>query len=382
MLKSKLPFCSIIVLNYNGEKVIAKCIETLMFLDYPQKNYEIIIVDNNSTDKSKNIINKFVKNFKYIKKIYLNANYGFSKGNNVGIKAAKGRYIALLNNDAFVEKNWLKAQLQVFKENEMVFATTSKIYILRSLNNSDKFKKQFIQNAGSLVFQDGYGRDIGSIVDYEHSQLYEVDKQQYDEIREVYSICGAGCMIRKDLLEKLGYLDESFFFYYEDTDLSERARFCGYKLKYVPKAITYHLHSFSSTEWSPFFIYNAEKGRLLHVYYNFPLRVFINQYLLFLVEGLARLFGVKNIWTSWRVFRSLAYLFLIIPAYLKIVSSDKKFVVQFKSNIQYLKVSVYFIFNFTKLYKLRTQRRKFYGEKAITKNYQEIISGKWYFNLQ
>ncbi len=374
------PFCSVIVLNYFGEKIIKDVINTLLTLNYPKKRYEIIVVDNNSTDESRKIIDKLVEKHKNIKKIYLEENFGFAKGNNFGIKAAKGRYVILLNNDAFPDRNWLKELVSAAEEDKKIFAVTSKIILTDNLKKPTKPKSKFIQNAGSVVFQDGYGRDIGTVINYDHEQSYEEDHGQYDQRREVYAVCGAACLFRKNLLKKLGYLDETFFFYYEDTEISERARFAGYKLMYAPKAIVYHLHAYSSSEWSPFFIYNAERGRLLHVFYNFPVRVFIKEYFFFTTEALGRLFGIKGFDSLWRIFQLLLYVIFIIPALYKLFNPDKKFIKKFKSNLQYIKISLYFLFELPKLLVHRWRKHTSVNNKIIWKNYQDIISGKWYFN--
>lgn len=380
MKKVNFPFCSIIVLNYFGEKIIKKCLDLLLELDYPKNKYEIIVVDNNSTDQSRTIINRLAENNKIIKEIYLNKNFGFSKGNNVGIKAARGKYVALLNNDCFVDKNWLKELVKVAEEDKNIFAVASKILITDNFKNPTKSKIKLIQNAGSIIFQDGYGRDIGTVINYDHEQSYEEDYGQYDQKREVYSVCGAACLLRKNVLKKLEYLDESFFFYYEDTEISERARFAGYKLIYTPKATAYHLHAYSSSEWSPFFIYHSEKGRLLHVFYNFPLTVFIREYFKFTAESFGRLLGIRGLGSLVRIPKLLFYTIFIVPAVYKIFNPNKKFIKKFKSNAQYLKASFYFLLNLPQLFIYRWQKRSEVDKKIIWKNYQDIVTGRWYLN--
>lgn len=374
------PFCSVIVLNYFGEKIIKKNVSFLLSLDYPKDKYEIIIVDNGSKDKSPQIIKKLTRANSKIKFIPLEKNIGFSAGNNVGIKKAMGKYVILLNNDCFVDKNWLKELVEVAEKNKKIFAVTSKILITNNLKHSAKPEKRIIQNAGSIVFQDGYGRDIGTIIDYEHRQNYEPDQGQYDKKREVYAVCGAACLFRKSVFKKIGYLDESFFFYYEDTEISERARFAGYKLIFAPKAIAYHLHAYSSGEWSSFFIYHSEKGRLLHVFYNFPVTVFITEYFRFTAESFGRLLGIRGLGSLTRIPQLLLYVIFIVPALYKIFNPDKKFIKKFKSNTQYLKVSLYFLFNLPKLFIYRWQKRTEVNKKIIWKNFQDIVIGKWYFN--
>lgn len=285
------PFCSIIILNYNGEKFIKKTLESVVALDYPKKDFEIIIVDNFSTDNSKKIIDKLivipVKTGiqPKITTVFLKKNLGFSCGNNVGIKQAKGTYIILLNNDCIVDTNWLKELVTLAEKGEKIFAVNSKIY----LGNTSK-----IQNAGIRIFLNGYAQDIGAIPNNK-VQDYEEDIGQYDKEKEIDAACGAAVLYRKSILDKIGVLDESFFLYYEDVEISERAKKHGYKVVYAPKAVVHHLHAASAGEWSPFFIYHSEKGRLLHMIYHFPLLIFFKEYLKFFFKSILRLgYGVKH----------------------------------------------------------------------------------------
>jgi len=449
------PFCSIIVLNYFGEKVIKKTIESLNELNYPKKLYEIIIVDNASKDKSRLILERLKKNYNNIKLIYLEKNLGFAGGNNPGMKEAKGKYVILLNNDCVVENNWLIELVKTAEKNKKIFAVGAKINLYPAFINipfhfttnqqikkiaitktnlleftnekemqityslfpnkcilkipfdqsydeiieidieskhteKNKFKNnikigsQFakyikdikikrngknvkykislilnkklekcyfseIQNYGSLIFQDGYGRDIGAIVRYQ-SQNYEIDKNQYYIEVERYAACGASVLYRKSILNEIGYLDDNSFMYYEDVDICERARLYGYITVYNHKAVARHLHALSSKEWSPFFIYHTEKGRLLHVFYNFPLRIFFFEFFGFALKSVGQLLkGFKEI-KKW------------------------------SKNIQYIKISIYFLFNMPFLFLRRQQKHKFINKNAIEENYQKILEGYWYFN--
>lgn len=452
-MSKDLPFCSVIVLNYFGERVIESTIDSLLNLTYPQNKYEIIIVDNASKDKSKKIILNYAKKNKNIRSIFLNKNLGFAGGNNRGIKAAKGKYVVLLNNDCLVDKNWLDELVKTAERNKNVFSVNSKILLypkyfflkvkgpkktivekfylhksallkfvrwkrlalnleikknyyqleipydsiydktieitlifkrivlkkkyrpskMRLLNiekNSyqilqEKYIKNRlvykikltplfnsfdkIQNAGIVVFQGGSGRDIGSVIRYQ-AQNYEKNSGQYDEEKEVYASCGAASLYRKDILDKIGYLDDSFFMYYEDVEICERARLNGYKILYCPTAVVRHLHALSSKEWSPFFIYHTEKGRLLHVLYHFPLGIFLLEYFKFSIKNLAKL-----------VRRS-------------------KTVKEVTINLQYIKVIFYFLFKFPLLVLKRFQKYENISKDLIVENYKKIKEGYWYFN--
>lgn len=463
-----LPYSSVIVLNYFGEKVIESTIQSLMEMDYPKDRFEVIVVDNNSQDKSRNIINALKGKYGNIKTIFLEKNLGFAKGNNIGIRQSNGEFVALLNNDCVVDKEWLRELVITASRDRKIFAVGSKIllypkyvslsieldpkqfldncflteshlrnftkrnvengifeknghyeiellydpikdsrvvisfsvnkktinqkkalgikipnlekrnYKIRSrvrsndiiyevqINLKDKYilrsSYNKIQNAGIVVFQDGFGRDIGSLI-REHSQYYEKDVRQFDQEKEIYAACGAAVLYRTEIFKKIGYLDESFFMYYEDDEICERARIKGYKVYYSPKAVVRHIHALSSGEWSPFFIFHTGKGRLLHVFYTFPLRVFLGEYL--------KMIGL--------ILGNFAFLLSRLSSllnYLKKSGPDKK-LQNLDKEIQYLKILLYFIYNSPLL--IFKKLRKGLSAKGIESNYQSITDGRWYF---
>jgi len=127
-----------------------------------------------------------------------------------------------------------------------------------------------IQNAGTLILRDGSGRDRGTVVRGTEA-FQEDDLGQYDRREEVFAGCGAALLLKRAMLEDIGLFDEDFFMYYEDMDLSWRARRRGWKILYVPEAVVRHVHCGSSVEWSPFFLYHVERNRLLMLAKNAPL---------------------------------------------------------------------------------------------------------------
>ena len=194
----------------------------------------MLVVDNNSRDKSREVIENYKRslttNHYPTTTLYLEKNLGFAGGNNEGIKKAKGTYVILLNNDCIVDKDWLTELVKVAEGDEQAFAVGSKVY----LQQTNK-----IQNAGIQMFEDGYGRDIGAIV-VGHKQDYAEDKGQYDRERETYAACAVAALYRKSILDKIGLLDDTFFMYYEDVDLSFRIKKAGYNLIYQPASVIYH----------------------------------------------------------------------------------------------------------------------------------------------
>lgn len=130
-----------------------------------------------------------------------------------------------------------------------------------TLENSEIEKKKYslVQNAGSFVNESFDGGDIG---------FCEIDSPKFNKEYEINNACGAAIIFTKDDFEKAGGFDERFFMYYEDTDLSYRIKKLGRKLAYCPDALVRHIHTGSSTEWSPFFVYHVIRNKLLFVWKN------------------------------------------------------------------------------------------------------------------
>jgi GT2 family glycosyltransferase len=111
-----------------------------------------------------------------------------------------------------------------------------------------------LNNAGSMVFRDGYGADRA---------YQELDRGQYQRPEEVFAFCGGAVLLRTEALREAGMFDQDFFLYYEDTDLSWRLRALGWEIRYQPDAVVRHIHSASSVEWSPLFVFHTDRNRLL-----------------------------------------------------------------------------------------------------------------------
>jgi GT2 family glycosyltransferase len=234
---------SIVIPNLNGQKYLRDCIDSLYCIDFPRQDYEIIIVDNASSDSSCEFIRS---TYPDVILIQAERNLGFAGGCNLGIKNASGQYIVLLNNDTAVDVNWLKELIAVVDRDQEVAIVGSKLLFK---NNPGE-----IQNAASYLTNRGDGGDLGS---------YQPDEGQYDTIRESMAVCGASMLIRRTLMEDIGALDEDFFAYYEDMDLCYRTRLYGKKVVFTSKSVVYHIHSATSGEWSPTFTFLVLRNKLL-----------------------------------------------------------------------------------------------------------------------
>lgn len=242
---------SIIILNWNGKHLLEECINSILSQKF--KDYEIIVVDNGSSDNSVEYLKE--KYTSVIKIISLIQNKGFAGGCNEGIKIAKGDYIVLLNNDAIVDEKWLSELINAADSDNKIGMCACKIL---NYYNRDEF-----DTLSHLIYPDGLNRGRAK---------FEKDHHQYDKFEEVFFPSGAAALYRKSMLNEIGFFDEDFFLYGDDTDIGLRGRLAGWKCLYVPTAIAYHKSSASTHPYSPWKIYLVERNRILILFKYFPFR--------------------------------------------------------------------------------------------------------------
>lgn len=217
----KYPKVSIVIVNWDGKRYLEICLPSVFNLNYP--NYDVILVDNGSTDSSVEFVKR---NYPKVKIIRLDKNYGFAKGNNIGIEEAlkdtNVKYIALLNNDTRVDKNWLSELVKVAESDEKVGMCAPKIL---------RMDNPIIIDSTGAVFK------WGSICDRGRGK---VDKGQYDKKLSIVGAGGGSGLFKREMLEEIGLFDDDFFAYYEDSELIWRAYKEGWKARYVPTSIVYH----------------------------------------------------------------------------------------------------------------------------------------------
>lgn len=365
---------SVITINYNGLKYAKDLLDSLRSQTY--KDLEIIIVDNGSTDGSIDFIKQ---NYPEVKLIETGQNLGFTGGNNVGLREAKGDILVLLNNDTRIEPEWAEEIVKAFEDPEVGITTSkltffyqflpielrtqticlrdmglekdprdrgAKVYNI-SFSNTD-YKKKFVRHgfyenqtdkegneynwiaekseiylpislkegSNNLIIEvEGNGfvhdQELEIIIGKEHvckinvkagqrtqhtvkidpsiikkySQyiinnagtyihtlngwtqdlgIDEWDEGQYEKEKEVNGACGCSLAISRKAFENIGFMDESYFMYFEDTDYSWRAINNGWKIKYLPKSVVRHIHSGSTSKRGQYFFkYYVQRNRLL-----------------------------------------------------------------------------------------------------------------------
>ena len=231
------PLVSIIILNYNAGNLLLNCVDSVFKSTYP--NFEVLVVDNISTDNS-HIICK--EKFEKIHLIKNKENLGYCEGNNVGIRNADGEFIVILNPDTIVEPDWLNHLMSAYsKFGEGLYQP--KFF---SLN-----EKLVLQSTGNMlhIFGFGFARDKG-----------KADDEKIKSVEKINYASGTCLFTSKLVLDKVGLLDPFLFLYHDDLDLGWRAAQIGINSFYVPQSIIYHAESYS-IKWSSKKFYWLERNR-------------------------------------------------------------------------------------------------------------------------
>lgn len=252
MMPSGSPLISVVLLNWNGEQVVEKCLKSLQGQTYHP--LELIVVDNASTDQSVELIRK---NFPEVKLVLNEKNLGFGGGNNVGIRASQGRFIMMLNNDTRLDPSCIEELKRGLEKSDRYGACASKILL--------EYEENLIDAAGIVVCPDGLSIGRGRLESGDH----------YNEETEVFFASDCACLYRREMLEDIGLYDEDFFAYADETDMGWRAQLAGWKCIYKPRAVVYHFHSASSGSYSPFKAFLVERNRIWVAVKSFPFSLLI-----------------------------------------------------------------------------------------------------------
>src|SRR5262249_10340775 len=212
------PLVSIVIPVWNELEFTRRCLAAIQ--KTTQQPYEIIVVNNGSTDGTTEYLNQLTGKVKVVNHP---ENVGFVQGCNSGAKEARGKYILLLNNDTEPQTGWLEALVETLEADETVGAVGAKLI----------YPNGKLQEAGGICFQDGTAWNFGKHDD--------PDKPEYSYLREA-CYCSAACLlVRRDLWEKIGGFDERYSpAYWEDTDLAFSIRNLGYRVMFQPRSKVVH----------------------------------------------------------------------------------------------------------------------------------------------
>ena len=241
-----LPKVSIIILTANALAMTKEQLLDVAKLDTKGIDAECMVVDNGSKDGTEKEVNNYkLPNMEY-KFIQSGSNLGFAGGNNIGIKDAIKRnfdYVILMNNDLVLPRDLVIKLVDYMNVNKDVGLASPKMYFAPGYEfYKDRYKKPEL---GKVFWY------AGGIIDWKniyssHKGVDEVDRVQYDSVTETDFANGACMIVRSEVFKKVGYLDDSFFLYWEDADLSQRAKKLGYKVIYFPETCIWHKVSVST----------------------------------------------------------------------------------------------------------------------------------------
>jgi len=213
---------SVVIVNYNRKDLLSQCLDSIRAQGF--KDIEIIVVDNASLDDSVEMLRAY---YPEVRLIQNTKNLLFCKPYNQGIDASKGNFVLCLNNDCFLDKDYLKEALWAMGLDNNIGMVSGKI--LRMDRKAIDSTGLFLGRNRKAV-ERGYGRK---------------DKGQYEKSGYVFGVSGSCAFFRKkmllDIKDEFGYFDERFEMYYEDLDLCWRANKKGWKAYYNPKAVAYHI---------------------------------------------------------------------------------------------------------------------------------------------
>ena len=245
------PLISVIVVNWNGLGLLDECFQSLAGQTWLNK--EFILVDNGSTDGSRELLISWAERLPRAQTILLPINTGFCKANNIAFSCARGEWIALFNTDAVAESDWLAELVRYGDESKRIGMLASKILFQNPAHVIDK--------VGHLIYWDGQNRGRGTM---------ETDLGQYDQPEEILWPDACAALYHRKLFEETGGFDEMFFAFGDDADLGMRARLLGWSAWYVPSAVVHHRHSASFGAYSPLKVMLVERNRVLLAVKNFP----------------------------------------------------------------------------------------------------------------
>lgn len=227
MLSDNQKTVSVIILNWNTRNLLEKFIP-IVVRNSASPNVEIIVADNGSADDS---VSWLIENYPQVKIIAFTQNYGFSKGYNKAISNVNSDYSVLLNSDVAPAEGWLEPLIEIMNRNPKIAAVSPKI---KDFNNPEKF--EYAGAAGGFIDRFGYPFCRGRLFD-----VLEDDKGQYDTECEIFWGSGAALMVRTELFNSSGGLDNDFFAHFEEIDWCWRLKNMGYKIMFTPKSEVFHV---------------------------------------------------------------------------------------------------------------------------------------------
>jgi GT2 family glycosyltransferase len=291
----KEPLVSVVIPNYNGAFYLEACLNSLR--EQTLRDFEIIVVDNGSHDASADVVRRLAPDALVISHA---SNLGFAGAVNSGIRASRGSWIAVLNNDTEVSPVWITECAAAAARHPDAAFLACRILDLRT--------RHLLYSAGDCFLRAGIG--------YRRGQELP-DREEYRQEVEIFGACGCAALYRKRVLEELGGFDERFFAYLEDVDLALRLQTAGYRGYYVPRAEVYHHGAATSGgEFSSLAVFLRTRNALLLLIKDLPAALLWRSIPMVLV---AQVFWLARVLSHWKLFsyaRGLGGVLPLIPSML------------------------------------------------------------------
>jgi GT2 family glycosyltransferase len=232
-----VPDVSVVIVTWNGRQHLETCLSAVEAQQ--DVSVETILVDNGSTDGTAEHVRT---RYPWVKLVTLAENRGFAGGNNAGVREARGRFVAFLNNDTSADPRWLRALMSGVDEANGFALVTSRIVYMHDPDTIDSAGDGVLRWGGAFKRHHGEPASAAAVP------------------QEVFGVCGAACMMPRAVFEEVGGFDEDFFASHEDVDLSYRARLRGYRCRYVADAVVRHVGSATLGTVSPFSVFHGQRN--------------------------------------------------------------------------------------------------------------------------
>lgn len=247
----RVPSVSIVIVNFNGRELLRQCLLTLLDTDYP--NFEVVVVDNASTDGSVEEVEGSFGSAPHLRLVKNGENVGHAEGSNIGARMTRGRYIVFLDSDTeFRAENWLWELVRVMESDESVGLAQAKLVLAEDNGCLDYV----------CVAVDALGT---------WAATYGLKDEGFKKNFEILAASSGCCIVRREVFDEAGGFDSDYFIYDDDTDLSLRARLLGYRVLLVPSALVVHrggvLRGLNSRT-----LFHSSKNRVRTALKNYELR--------------------------------------------------------------------------------------------------------------
>ena len=246
-MERNLPLVTVIVVTLNNLNLLRNCLESLYAQDC--EAIEIIVIDNGSEQDIRGML---AKEFPEVRMVRLDKNHGFAGGNNRAIETARGKYVALINNDAVAAPKWLSSLVATAESDPGIGAVASIVI--------DGNRPEVLDSCGVGISLDGMSRQA----------MRGIPVPELTQPEGVMLFSGCACLLRMEALNEVGLFDEDFFAYCEDTDLGLRLRRAGWNIVVAPGAYVHHYYSMTGGKFSLQKIYWVERNHLWVAIKNFP----------------------------------------------------------------------------------------------------------------